>query len=155
MEIRQTYLAMIRAASGGWDVMCAALGYSRDALENRIYEKKGQSLLVETAMQMQHFSGTTLFAEWVAKQSGGVFMKLPESVECDKQELLSKFNELYAELGALSAKFNDYTADDEIKPGERSDLEDVGQHIHRTVEELLALTFQTFCRKDQKTKAVD
>ena len=34
---------MIRAFPVGWDAMAGALGMSRDALENRIYERKGQS----------------------------------------------------------------------------------------------------------------
>lgn len=129
--------------------MAAALGMSRDALENRIYERKGQSTLVETALQMQQFSGTTLFAEAVAQASGGVFMTLPAKIDFDKQELLNKFNELYAELGELSGKFRDYTRDDVIERTERADLQGVGQHIHRTVEELLALTFQIYCRPEQ------
>ena len=33
-----------------------------------------------------------------------------------------------------------------IDKRERADLTDVGQHIHRTVEELLTLTFQIYCR---------
>lgn len=153
MDIRKTYLEMIKAMNGGWDVMCAALGYSRDSLENRVYEKKGQTLSVNAAMQMQSFSGTTLFAEWVAKESGGIFAKMPDATkQHDNQELLAKFNELYAELGQLSAKFQEYTEDDEIQIPERNDLEDVGQHIHRTVHELLALTFQTFCR-DKKDRS--
>ena len=56
--MRKAYLSMIRAFPGGWDAMAGALGMSRDALENRIYERKGQSVLVETALQMQQFSSS-------------------------------------------------------------------------------------------------
>lgn len=146
MEIRKAYLAMIKEYPGGWDAMSAALGMTRDALENRIYERKGQSVLVETALQMQRFSNSTHFAEAVAQVSGGVFMKLPEQGEHDREELLAKFNELYAELGDLSVKFKVSVEDGEIDKRERADLTDVGQHIHRTVEELLTLTFQIYCR---------
>lgn len=146
MEIRKAYLSMIRAFPGGWDAMAGALGMSRDALENRIYERKGQSVLVETALQMQQFSSTTHFAEAVAQLSGGLFMKLPEQSSEDREELLAKFNELYAELGDLSIKFKVSVEDGEIDKRERADLTDVGQHIHRTVEELLTLTFQIYCR---------
>ena len=126
--------------------MAGALGMSRDALENRIYERKGQSVLVETALQMQQFSNSTHFAEAVAQLSGGLFMKLPEQRSDDREELLAKFNELYSKLGDLSTKFREYVKDDEIDRRERQDLSDVGQNIHRTVEELLALTFQIYCR---------
>jgi hypothetical protein len=120
---------------------------SRDALENRIYERKGQSILVETAMQMQKFSNSTHFVEAVAQESGGVFMPYPErGDECDKDELLDKFNQLYAELGELSKTFKVSVADGEIDKRERADLVDVGQQIHRVVEELLGLTFRIYCR---------
>lgn len=146
MEIKKAFLSMIKAFPGGWDAMAAALGMSKDALENRIYERKGQSVLVETALQMQSFSSTTHFAEAVAQVSGGLFMKLPEHGDHDREELLSKFNELYGELGDLSIKFKSSIEDGEIDKRERADLSDVGQHIHRTVEELLTLTFQIYCR---------
>ena len=137
---------MIKEFPGGWDAMAGALGMTRDALENRIYERKGQSVLTETALQMQQFSSSTHFAEAVAQVSGGVFMKLPEHGDHDRDELLAKFNELYAELGDLSIKFKVSIEDGEIDKRERADLSDVGQHIHRTVEELLTLTFQIYCR---------
>lgn len=146
MEIKKAYLAMIKEYPGGWDAMAAALGMTRDALENRIYERKGQLVLTETALQMQQFSDSTHFAEAVAKVSGGVFMRLPEQSNHDRDELLAKFNELYAELGDLSIKFKVSVEDGEIDKRERADLTDVGQHIHRTVEELLTLTFQIYCR---------
>lgn len=146
MDIRKSFLAMIKEYQGGWDAMAAALGMSRDALENRIYERKGQSVLVETALQMQQFSNSTHFAEAVAQVSGGVFMQLPEQSNHDRDELLAKFNELYAELGDLSIKFKVSVEDGEIDKRERADLTDVGQHIHRKVEELLTLTFQIYCR---------
>lgn len=146
MEIKKAYLAMIKEYPGGWDAMAAALGMTRDALENRIYERKGQSVLTETALQMQQFSTSTHFAEAVAQVSGGVFMKLPQHADHDRDELLAKFNELYSELGDLSGKFREYVKDDEIDRRERADLSDVGQHIHRTVEDLLTLTFQIYCR---------
>lgn len=149
MEIKKSFLSMIRSFPGGWDAMAGALGMSRDALENRIYERKGQSVLVETALQMQQFSGTTHFAEAVAQMSGGLFMKLPDHGGQDRDELLTKFNELYGELGELSIKFKLSVEDGEIDKRERADLSDVGQSIHRTVEELLALTFQIYCKPAQ------
>lgn len=153
MNLRQSYQAMIREYPGGWDAMAAALGMSRMCLENRIYERKGQSVLVETALQMQEFSGTTHFAEAVAQISGGLFMNLPDHNGKDRDELLAKFNELYGELGDLSIKFKASVEDGEIDKRERADLSDVGQNIHRTVEELLTLTFQIYCRPNKDKEA--
>ncbi|SFD03408.1 YmfL family putative regulatory protein [Collimonas sp. OK412] len=153
MNLRQSYLGMIKAFSGGWDAMCGALGYSRDALENRIYEKKGQSLWVETALQMQSLSGTTLFAEAVATASGGVFVTLPAPSEIDNEALLSKFNKLHTHIGLLSRRFNEATEDGEIDKRERADLAAIGDEIHRHTQELLALTFRIYCRGEEEKVA--
>lgn len=148
MEIRKSYLGMIKAMPGGWDAMAAALGLSRMALENRIYERKGQSVLVETALAMQHFSGTSLFADAIAQEAGGVFVALPAAGEVGNEELLTEFNRLYEELGELSKKFMASAADNNIDRGERAQLEQAAQKIHQTLQALLALMFGVYCRPD-------
>lgn len=143
MELRQSYLAMIKAFPGGWDAIGGALGMSRDALENRIYERKGQGVLVETALQMQKFSNTTHFAAAVAAQSGGTFVKLPE-IELHNDDLTRKFNELYTELGNFSGVFNLATADDVIDRREEALLRDRAERVHQLLQELLALSLRVF-----------
>jgi hypothetical protein len=146
MELRKAYLGMIKSFSGGWDAMCGALAMSRQALENRIYERKGQGVDVELAMQMQAFSGTTLFAEAIASASGGTFVKLPEICSIDNDGLLMKFNALHTKIGLLSQKFAEYTDDDEVDQHERASLNAIGDEIHKATQELLALTFRIYCR---------
>lgn len=148
MAKRQVYLAMIRAYPGGWEAMAAACGMSRVSLENRIYERKGQTVSVELTELMQSFSGTTHFAEEEARGAGGVFMRLPAIGDIGNEELLAEFNKLYAELGELSGKFRTYVADDEISRTERADLERVSQDIHQTVGELMALMFSVYCKPE-------
>ncbi len=151
--MRGTYLAMIKATPGGWDVMCAALGMSRQALENRVYERKGQSVCVHLAQQMQHVSGTTLWAQAVAEQAGGCFVQLPDYKAVCNEDLRSKFNGLYSEVGKLSQTFEDAIRDDDINTAERVSLEAVGHQINRKMLELLALAFQVFCKPDQAKAA--
>jgi hypothetical protein len=143
---------MIRAYQGGWDAMCGALAMSRDALENRIYEKKGQGLLVETAMQMQSISETTYFAQAVAIESGGTFVKLPDMGHIDNEAILAKMGELHIELGQWSQHLAAATVGDgEIDQRERADLNSIMDEIHRTLDEIRALTFRLYCR-DAKEK---
>lgn len=149
MEIRKSYLAMIKAFGGGSDAMAAALAMSKAALHNRIYEIKGQGILVDTAMQMQALSRSTHFAEAVAAESGGVFISLPDPESADRDELLIKFNELYGHLGELSIKFKDSIADNEIDKKERKVLQSLSHEIHQTIEELLALTFVIYCQHEE------
>jgi hypothetical protein len=136
---------MIKATPGGWEVMAAALGVSRQSLENRIYERKGQSVTVELAQQMQTVSGTTLWADKVAADSGGCFVALPDCGPVCNEDLRSKFNGLYAEIGHLSETFEAATKDDDINRVERRNLERVGNQINRKTLELLALAFKVFC----------
>ncbi len=149
MEIRKSYLSMIKAFPGGADAISAALAMSRDALENRIYERKGQGLLVDTAMQMQASTGTTFFAEAVATASGGTFVKLPSSGPVSNECIGKKFRELYAELGEFSKTFDQATADDVIDKRERKDLQAIADEMHKTLGELLALTWSVYCARDQ------
>lgn len=153
MNLRQAYLQMIRAMQGGWDAMAAACAMTRDALENRIYERRGQSLLVETALQMQEFSQTTCFAEAIATRSGGVFLRLPALDEVGNEDLFAKFRELHAELGDLSAKFSEFTKDDELDSAECAKLSAIRDEIHKTMEELMALTFIVYRRGDSSAPA--
>ncbi|MET3134987.1 hypothetical protein AAKU55_005290 [Oxalobacteraceae bacterium GrIS 1.11] len=150
MEIRKAYLEMIKKFPGGWDAICGALAMTRDALENRIYERKGQGVLVDTAMQVQKFSGTTYFAEAVAAASGGTFVKLPDDISADNELLNKKFHDLYAELGLFSSHFSDATADDVIDKREKADLTAIADEMHKTLSELLALTFRIYCRDEGK-----
>ena len=145
MELKEAYKKMCTSMSGGWSAMAGALGMNVDALENHVYEKRGQSMSVHLARQLQDLSGTTLFAQAVAKDAGGTFVKLPEVDGADNDDLLAKFNALHARIGKLSEHFAIATADGEIDRRERADLSSIGDEIHRATQELLALTFRIYC----------
>lgn len=147
---REDYLKMIRAFPGGWAAMAAACALSKDALENRIYERKGQTVTVELAELMQSLSSTTFFAEGVARDAGGVFMLLPEAQDVGNDELLSEWNKVYARIGELSAKFSAAISDNDISKTEKADLREVSQQIHAEIEKLMALAFSVYCRPEQE-----
>lgn len=139
---------MIKAFPGGWDAITGGLGMTRDALENRIYERKGQGVQVELALQLQAFTGTTHFAEAVAVKSGGTFVKLPADLDHCNESLGKKFRELNTRLGDFCARYEEATADDVIDAKERHDLEAIVAGMQRCIAELLALTFRVYCRPD-------
>lgn len=152
MNLRNCYLSMIRAYQGGWDAMAAALGYSRDALENRIYERRGQRLHVEDALQMQAFCGQPLLAEAIATISGGTFVRLPCVASVGNDEISDKFHDLFEELGQLSKEFREATKDGEIDEGERELINDLVDRMHKTMDELRALTFKVYCKETANKK---
>lgn len=153
MDIKKSYLAMIKAFPGGWDAMTGALGMTRNALENRIYEKKGQGVEVELALTMQSFAATTHFAEAVAIQSGGVFLKLPADLDHRNVDLGKKWRELNVRLGELAVTFDRaIEGDEEIDAKERRELEAVAADMHRTIAEWLALSFRVYCKPDERSE---
>lgn len=148
MNLRATYQKMITSLKGGWDGMAANLGLSTSALENYVYEKKGQCMSVHMALQIQDFSNTALFAEAIAKASGGVFVSLPRADDIDDEALQSKFHALYAELGRLSQTYSEAIEDGEIDRRERADLTAISDRMHQIMQELMGLMFRIYCRPE-------
>ncbi len=136
--MRKAYLALIKAYQGGWDAMAAALGLSRMALENRIYERKGQTVTVEIALAMQSFSGTTLFAEEVARESGGVFIAIPEFNGVSDIELLDAYTAMVQAEGKFAEDFRAAIRDGIIIPEEFALLKKDMQQKQAHEMELLA-----------------
>jgi hypothetical protein len=135
---------MIKAFPGGWDAIVGALGMSRNALENRIYERKGQDVGVDLALQMQSFSATTHFAEAVATASGGIFVTLPDDLSDANECLMAKSHALYIELGQYFQDIRTATADNVIDKKERVTLEAGAARVHKVMGELHALTLQLY-----------
>ncbi len=144
VEMLTAYQDMIKVH--GWNGTAATLGMTKSQLEARVYEVKGQGMRVDTALLIQAYAGTAHFAQAVAAASGGVFLELPPAEGVSGEELHAKFHELYSELGVLSATYTEAVKDDEIDAGERTKLEDIGQQMHKTMAELMALMFQIYCR---------
>ena len=149
MDIRKSFLNMINAIEGRWDAAATHLGMSRSSLENRVYERKGQQVSTDDALQLQMLSDTKHFAEAVAARSGGVFVELPGlGEEIDNDEILGKFLDLTQHFGALARRHAEATEDGEVDAKEKADLIAIGQKIHQSVEELLAGTFHVYCRPE-------
>ncbi|MFK7089315.1 YmfL family putative regulatory protein [Chromobacterium violaceum] len=145
-RLRTAYQAMCKAMPGGWAAMAAALGFSKDGLENRVYERKGQSVSVHEAMQMQAFSGSAVFAEAVAAETGGVFVPLPDISTVDDAEIQRVYMELVDEVGRLAREWREATRDGEVDKRERQRLEAIRDAICAKVTQMNHLTFQVFCR---------
>lgn len=144
MELLPAYQEMIKVH--GWVGTAATLGMTRSALEARVYEVKGSGMRVETALLIQAHSGTTYFAEAVAKATGGIYVDLPNGEGVKGLSLEDKFHELYDELGTLSRTYSAATKDGEIDPMERAQLEAISDQMHKTMKELMGLMFHVYCR---------
>jgi hypothetical protein len=144
MDMLIAYQEMIRVH--GWNGTAATLGMTKSALEARVYEVKGSGMRVDTALLIQSYAGTKHFAQAVAAASGGVFVDLPDAESAHGEDLENKFHELVCELGDLSKTYGDAKKDGEIDARERAALENISQQMHKTLQELMGLMFQVYCR---------
>lgn len=145
MTRHEALLKMIRLV-GGMSKAAEQLGYTRDALSNRVYGRKGQQLHDDDILDLQALSSQCFYAEAFAADSGGVFVKLPEISEMENEELLTKWNALYSKVGEFSRVFSAAIEDEEVDRKERADLVAIGNKVNKLVQELLALTFRIYCR---------
>lgn len=147
MDVRNAIIEMVNQVNGSWPVAAAYLGMSETALRNRAYECKGQTVRWRDALRLQELSQTTHFADAIAVESGGWFTKYPDIGGIDGEEVSRKFHELYAELGELSVEFQSSTFDGKIERDEKERINDVVHRIHKTMDELRAVTFAVYCPK--------
>ncbi|WP_152966538.1 YmfL family putative regulatory protein [Gulbenkiania mobilis] len=147
-SIRGSYQMMCCATNGGWSAMAASQGISLTALQNRVYGRKGQEITVSRAMAMQAISGTTYFAEAVAHESGGLFIKLPTVGDLSAEDIQEQFIEMLEKAGEFAAEWRRATADDEVCKREKRQLGHLATDLCQQVQEILHTTFTIFCKQD-------
>lgn len=152
MDLRKAVVRMVNAVNGGWTVAAAHLGMTENALRNRVYETKGQTLSTNDKLTLQELSGTTLFVEALAAASGGTFVLLPEIGKIENESVQLMFNDMYSKLGEHFRLFMMAIEDGVIDTAERNDIQSHGAELHRKVEQLQALMFSMYCRHTNTVK---
>lgn len=145
MERSDALKEMAEQFPGGQAGVAALLGLTVSALRNRLYEIKGQRINCDEAVALSLASGSDAWIQSLCADLGGVFVHLPH-VDAGREDILDKFNELYAELGELSSDFRHAVEDEEIDDQEAERLENDGRRITATVHELLKLSFAIYRR---------
>lgn len=146
--IKGSYQMMCRAINGGWAAMAQTLSTSVTSLQNSVYCRKGQQMSVARALAMQAASGTTYFAEAVARHSGGVFVEQPPSHPFGNEDIQEKYVELLEKVGSLARRYREATADNQVNRYERRDLETLGHQICQLVTQINQLTFRIYCTQE-------
>lgn len=148
MNYRQSFMKLIRAYPGGWDAMAAALGMSRDALENRVYERKGQQISLHVVSQMEAFSGSDAFVEAHAQARGGVFMKLPAVGESGNEEISDLFHQIWQDMGELSNEYMELAQKGEASEKDQQQLNRVIAEMHVLCEKLKKQMMRVYVHED-------
>lgn len=132
----------------GLNATAVELGMSSTSLHSRIYGIKGMSLRHEHLMQLQHISGTTLYAQAVACESGGAFYELPAVGDLDGADLSDKILEMHEMNGLLASTFREAKKDDCIDAAERADLEKIFHALHKSTQEVRGVMFAVYCKQE-------
>lgn len=147
MGIKESIKKMCQSVPGGYGTMASMLGLTKAALENRIYEVKGQRVSIEEAMMMQRMTGSTAFAEAVAHESGGVFVALPEA-DYAEEDIQAAFMSLSEAVGQFVTEWRDAVDDGELSASEAKRLADVERRICANAAAIVALTKKYCMRRD-------
>ena len=140
--INQALRTMAQSPNGGYAVTSSMLGITRAALENRLYEVKGQRVSIEEAMLMQRLLERTDFAEAVAAESGGVFVAMPEmdAAALLGEDIREHLHHSVEELGTLFSTWRNSTADGCLSKTESAQL---WQQVRSVVNRVVAVAAVT------------
>lgn len=140
--INQALRQMAKSPNGGHATTAVMMGLTESALENRLYEIKGQQISIEQAMLMQRMTERTDFAEAVAQESGGVFVLLPEldTAALLGEDITDCFLTVFSDLGEMVDEWKRITADGRVCNEESARL---WQRINLTVSRLMGIGVQT------------
>ena len=116
-------LNMVNGLVGGRVAVAAMLGVDEIHLKNQLYQQKGMQVSTERALLIQEFTGRTDFAEAVAHQSGGVFVKMPEHDNLVRADINETFMETTKNIGLLIQEFLEAIEDGELDDIEHRRLE--------------------------------
>ncbi|MEX3690797.1 phage regulatory CII family protein [Paraburkholderia sp. BR14263] len=136
---------------GGTEALGPRMGITPAVLRNKVNRNRDPEnrnvLSLAQAVAMTDLSNDERILEAWAAQRNAVLVKLPDAQPGDHDALVSKFNELYAELGDLSRDFSRFSVDNEIDSAGMGVLEADGMRAIRTVEELLMLIRKLYARE--------
>ncbi len=144
-SLREVVTGMIEAFGHGRDAMAVALGMSPSQFHNRRFGLRGQRFDEDDYLAMQSLSKTTLYVEYLAARSGGVFVALPDCGDVDNDELLEKQQELVEELGVMTHKLRSAIRNDgAIDASEQRDLHAEVSELYRKAHELVAVAVKVY-----------
>lgn len=130
---------MVQAFGHDADTLAVAMGLTPSGLHNRRFGITGQRLNEDELLTMQAVSGTSLYAEYISRRSGGVFVRLPETSDVDNDELFKRQLALAKEVGELASLMERALDNGSIDAGERRALYEEAGKLFRMAHELVGV----------------
>ena len=119
---------------------------SFDAFNNRLSGRNGQGFTTHQQLTIQEKAKSTAYADYVAFESGGVFINLPDVASVDNVDVGEKLMQMHADFGSMSKEYFDATRDGEISDEEKARLTELKNKACKSLHEWLALSFLVFCK---------
>ena len=118
-SLKEVVREMCSLVPGRRDAMAGSLGLSLTSFNNRFYEKNGCRFFDHhDLMVMQEVSGTVLYAEYVAAESGMLLVDSPKKSEIGRTDLYEKSVRASVMRGAVDLCISKAIEDGEITTGE-------------------------------------
>lgn len=148
LNILDTAHAVAHDYPGGCESLAPRIGMSAAVLRSKVNPNTDtHQLTLMNAVAITDKTGDERILEAWATQRDMVLVKLPAaSDEPDNEEILEKFLKLTMQYGELAKRHQEAVADGEVDDHEMADLERIGAAIHRSVEEINALTKRVYKR---------
>lgn len=141
--MKKTIIEMVEKCQGGKAAVAGFLGLTEQALNNRLYQTKGQRFTEAELLAVQHEYGLTDYVDEICRRSGGVFVPLPDVELLDNVELSAMQVREVAARGMLFAELEKALADGEINRAEEKVLRRfLHNHLtstQNTIESVIAL----------------
>lgn len=135
---------MCKSTKGGAGAVAYMLGMSLDQLNNRIYEKKNQRVSVDLALEIQHVTESSGFAKYIAKQSGGIFVKLPDCGTIEEEDIQKSAMYAIEKMGTLMEQYRVFTEDGVLDSQEQKQMMHTKSELFASVTTMLLYIVKTF-----------
>lgn len=112
--MKKTIIEMVEQCQGGKDAVAGFLGLTEQALNNRLYQTKGQRFTNEELIAIEQEYGVSHWSDEVNRRLGKVAVNLPSLDELDSVELSSLQLRELAERGILFSQLSAFLEDGEL-----------------------------------------
>lgn len=109
--MKKTIIEMIDKCQGGKSAVAGFLGMTEQALNNRLYQTKGQRFTCEELIAIELEYGVSDWSDELNRRLGKVSFTVPNPDNTDLVELSQLQLQELAERGILFAKLNDFLGD--------------------------------------------
>lgn len=140
MAMKKVIIEMIEKCQGGRPAVAGFLGLTEQALNNRLYQTKGQRFTDEELIAIEQEYGVSHWSDEVNRRLGKVAVCVPNVDELDSVELSALQLRELAERGLLFSALQECLADGEITPDEENRLR---KSLHRSQSATLKIIEST------------